>query len=109
MNNRIIETNKEFEIMNRLFTTALSALSLVAIVSPSFAQDIVAIKNRSTKIDYLNQVRLEHKINHNNQVNITKDKEVVVMKDTSSQGVHTPASTKIEYLNQIRLNQSINN
>ena len=95
--------------MNRLFTTALSALSLVAIVSPSFAQDIVAIKNRSTKIDYLNQVRLEHKINHNNQVNITKDKEVVVMKDTSSQGVHTPASTKIEYLNQIRLNQSINN
>ena len=95
--------------MNRLFTTALSALSLVAIVSPSFAQDIVAIKNRSTKIDYLNQVRLDHKINHDNQVNITKDKEVVVIKDTSSQGVQTPPSTKIEYLNQIRLNQSINN
>ena len=95
--------------MNRLFTTALSALSLVAIVSPSFAQDIVAIKNRSTKIDYLNQVRLDHKINHNNQVNITKDKEVVVIKNISSQGVQTPPSTKIEYLNQIRLNQSINN
>ena len=37
--------------MNRLFTTALSALSVLAIVSPSFAADF---RPNTTRIDHLN-------------------------------------------------------
>ena len=63
--------------MNRLFTNALSVLSLVAIVSPSFAQDIVALKTQSTKIDYLNQKVVAMKqtptqINQISPVNLVK-------------------------------------
>ena len=97
--------------MKRLFSTALSALSLVAVASPSFAQDIVALKSHSTKIDYLNQIRVEQKVNHNNTINRntpTKiNKEAVSVKSTPS-AKRRSFSTKIDYLNQLRLDQRVN-
>ena len=48
--------------MNRLFTTALSALSLVAIISPSFA---VEFKPNNSKIDHLNHQLVAVKSNSN--------------------------------------------
>ena len=70
--------------MNRLFSIALSTLSVVAVVSPSFAQDIVALKNSSTKFDRLNEIRTQQKIDHNAQT--ARDKEVVALKNDSNQG-----------------------
>ena len=46
--------------MNRLFTTALSALSVLAIVSPSFAADF---RPNTTRIDHLNHKLMAFK-NH---------------------------------------------
>ena len=43
--------------MKRLLTSTLSALSLVAIVSPGFAQDIAMLKQYPTKIEKINQER----------------------------------------------------
>ena len=68
--------------MNRLFSIALSTLSVVAVVSPSFAQDIVASKTHSTKFDRLNETRTSQNINHNAQT--PKDKEVVALKKDSN-------------------------
>ena len=70
--------------MNRLFSIALSTLSVVAVVSPSFAQDIVALKNSSTKFDRLNEIRTQQKIDHNAQT--ARDQQVVALKNVSTQG-----------------------
>jgi hypothetical protein len=61
--------------MKRLLTATLSTLSLVAIVSPSFAQEIAMLKHQSTKIDYLNQERIalkniSHSMNQTSPVNL---------------------------------------
>ena len=88
--------------MNRLFTTALSALSLVAIVSPSFALDNVNSKTHSTRIDQLNHIREGQKINHNRQVAIDK---IAIVSPSSTQNSQTSKTntTKIDHIN----NQSV--
>ena len=44
--------------MNHLFPTALYTLFLIANVSPSLAQDIVAVKNDSIKTNQVTPVNL---------------------------------------------------
>jgi hypothetical protein len=58
LNNRVIEIKKELLIMNRLFSSALYTLLLVANVSPSWAQDIVALNNDSIKTNQVTPVNL---------------------------------------------------
>ena len=70
--------------MNRLFSIALSTLSIVAVVSPSFAQDIVALKANSTKFDRLNEIRTQQKIDHNSQT--ARDQQVVALKNGDAKG-----------------------
>ena len=84
--------------MNRLFTNALSALSLVAIISPSFALDNVTSKTHSTRIDQLNHIREGQKINHNRQVAIDK---IAIVSPSVAQDSQTSKTniTKIDYIN----------
>ena len=44
--------------MNRLFSSALYTLCLIANVSPSFASDVVALKNNSTQYHQIAPVNL---------------------------------------------------
>ena len=44
--------------MKRLLTGSLTILSLIAIASPSFAQDIAMIKHSSTKIEHIQENKM---------------------------------------------------